>query len=54
MALETLVNTGLGNGLFPDDTKPKPLHEPMLTYQLKVLWHSSEDAIIRRSEDTNQ
>ena len=30
MALEILVNTGSGNGLLPDGTKP--LREPMLTY----------------------
>ena len=30
MALENLVNTGSGNGLLPDGTKP--LTEPMLTY----------------------
>ena len=29
-ALEILVNTGSGNGLLPDGTKPLP--EPMLTY----------------------
>ena len=31
MALEILVNTGSGNGLLLDDTKPLP--EPMLAYQ---------------------
>ena len=30
MALEILVNTGSGNGLLPDGTKPLP--EPMLTH----------------------
>ena len=30
MALEILGNTGLGNGLLPDATKPLP--EPKLTY----------------------
>ena len=30
MALEILVNTGSGNGLLPDGTKPLP--EPMLAY----------------------
>ena len=30
MELEILVNTGSGNGLLPDGTKPLP--EPMLTY----------------------
>ena len=51
MALEILVNTGSGNGLLPDGTKPLP--EPMLTIISKVLWHSSEDIIMRRFEDTN-
>ena len=46
MALEILVNIGSGNGLLPDGTKPLP--ETMLTY------HSSEDIIIRRFENTNQ
>ena len=31
MASEILVNTGSGNGLLPDGTKPLP--EPMLTSQ---------------------
>ena len=30
MALEILVNTGSGNGLLPDGTKPLPV--PLLTY----------------------
>ena len=30
VAIEIWVNTGSGNGLLPDDTKPSP--EPMLTY----------------------
>ena len=30
MAAEIWVNTGSGNGLLPDGTKPLP--EPMLTY----------------------
>ena len=30
MTLEILVNTGSGNGLLPDGTKPLP--EPMLTH----------------------
>ena len=30
MALEILVNTGSGNGLLSDGTKPLP--EPVLTY----------------------
>ena len=30
MVLEILVNTGSGNGLLPDGTKPLP--EPMLTH----------------------
>ena len=30
MVIEILVNTGSGNGLLPDGTKPLP--EPMLTY----------------------
>ena len=32
MGTEIWVNTGSGNGLVPDDTKP--LSEPVLTYQL--------------------
>ena len=31
MATEIWVNTGSGNGLLPDGTKPLP--EPMLTYR---------------------
>ena len=54
MASEILVNTGSGNVLLHDGTKLSP--EPMLTYHIisKVLWHSSEDIIIWRFEDTNQ
>ena len=60
MTLEILVNTGSGNGLLPDGTKSLP--EPMFFHCLnqcwfiisKVLWHSSEDIIIGRFEDTNQ
>ena len=35
-----LVNTGPGNGLLPDGTKPLP--EPVLTYDQYVLWHLHE------------
>ena len=63
MALEILVKTGSGNGLVPDGTKPLP--EPMLIYHQfcgilwqfcvlsQVLWHSSEDIVIRIFEETN-
>ena len=49
---EIWVNYGSGNGLLLDGTKPLP--EPMLTYEheAKVLWHSSEGIIMRRTEDT--
>ena len=52
MALEILVNTGSGNGLLPDGTKPLP--EPMLYIIIsKVLWHSFE-CNFTKFEDTNQ
>ena len=47
-----LVNIGSGNGFLPDGTKPLP--EPLLTYFIKVPWHSFDGIIIRRYEDTNQ
>ena len=52
MALEILVNTGSGNGLLPDGTKPLP--EPMLTYHqqgsVAFIWGHHH----RRFEDTHQ
>ena len=51
MALEILVNTGSGNGLLPDGTKPLP--EPMLTYHQLVPVAFIYDIIIRRFEDAN-
>ena len=41
MPSDILINTGLGNGLLPDGTKPLP--EPMLSYHQginEILWHS--------------
>ena len=52
MALEILVNTGSGNGLLPDGTKPLPV--PMLTYHQYGPVAFFDDIIIRRFEDTNQ
>ena len=39
MASEILTNTGQGNGLLPDCTKPLP--EPIVTIS-EVLWYSPE------------
>ena len=52
MALEILVNTGSGNGLCL--TAPSHYLSQCWLIISKVLWHSSEDIIIRRFEDTNQ
>ena len=49
MASEVLGNTGSGNGLLPDGTKP--LLEPMLTIINEVLWHSPEDNFTRNAQD---
>ena len=45
MASEILVNTGSGNGLLPDGTKPLP--EPILTY---YQWHSPEGNFMGNSQ----
>ena len=43
MVLQVCVNTGSGNGLVPDGTKPLP--DPMLTYQ---YGHQEHVSIIRQ------
>ena len=45
-----MANIGQGNGLVPEGTKPLP--EPILTYQqCTYLWHSSDNDLIRHTED---
>ena len=48
MATEIWVNSGSGNGLLPDGTKPLP---ECWLINTKVLWQSSHGTIMRRSED---
>ena len=51
MPSEILVNTGSGNGMLPDGTKP--LHKPFWNIINKVLWHSFQGSIYLITHDIN-
>ena len=49
MATRIQVNTGSGNDLLPDGTKPLP--EPMLTNDQWVLWQSPDNNFTLNTQD---
>ena len=51
MAAEIWVDIGSGNGLLPDGTKPLP--GPVLIYDRRSLWHSSDNNFVWSIQNIN-